>query len=319
MFAPAMPKPKGMPVMVKASPLLRLNNGVEMPAFGLGVYQSGPRDTVRAVESAIADGYRLIDTAAAYLNEREVGEGIRRSGIPRAELFIQTKLWISDYGYDRALRAFDASVRRLAIDYLDLYLLHWPMPSDFDATIASYKAAERLLADGRVRAIGVCNFNPQHLQRLLAETQVVHAVNQVELHPFFTQRDVRAADEQLSIVTQSWSPIGGLNRYVPANAQPIRDPLSDPTIGALARKYRKRPAQIILRWHIDHGLSVIPKSVRPERIAENIGIFDFALSADDVATVDALDTGVRGGPDPQLVDTKMFTFSIEDHYAQVAE
>jgi diketogulonate reductase-like aldo/keto reductase len=304
--------------MAKASPVLRLNNGVEIPAFGLGVYQSEPRDTVQAVEIAIANGYRMIDTAAAYLNEHEVGEGVRRSEIPRAELFIQTKLWISDYGYDRTLRAFDASLRRLALDYLDLYLLHWPVPSEFERTIASYKAAERLLADGRVRAIGVCNFNPEHLQRLRAETQVVPAVNQVELHPFFTQRDVRLAGERLGIVTQSWSPIGGVNRYVPKKGQSIRDPLSDPTIGALARKYGKTPAQIVLRWHIEHRLSVIPKSVRQGRIAENIAIFDFKLSTDDVAAIDALDTGARGGPDPQLVDSKMFAFSIEDHYAKLA-
>lgn len=175
-------------------PNVTLNNGVIMPTFGLGVFQSPPADTVRAVEAAIGGGYRMIDTAAAYLNEREVGEGIRRSGVSRGELFVQTKLWISDYGYEPALQAFDASLRRLGLDYVDSYLLHWPMPSDFEATVAAYRACETLLADGRARAIGVCNFSPKHLDDLIARRCVVPAVNQVELHPFFTQAAVRKAD-----------------------------------------------------------------------------------------------------------------------------
>src|SRR5436190_1953101 len=213
-------------LMSTTTPNFTLNNGVIMPTFGLGVFQSPPADTVRAIEAAIGSGYRMIDTAAAYFNEREVGEGIRQSGVRRGELFVQTKLWISDYGYEPALRAFDASLRRLGLDYVDSYLLHWPMPSDFEATVAAYRAAETLLADGRT------------------------------------------------------------------------------------------PAHIVLRWHIEHGLSVIPKSVRAERISENIDIFDFTLTADEIAAVDALDTGVRGGPDPPVVDTKLFSISIEDHYAQ---
>lgn len=305
-----------MNVMSTKTPHLTLNNGVIMPAFGLGVFQSPPAETVRAVTSAIADGYRMIDTAAAYFNEHEVGEGIRQSGINRAELFVQTKLWISDYGYDQALRAFEASLRRLGLDYVDSYLLHWPMPSDFEATVAAYRAAEKLLADGAVRAIGVCNFSPKNLDDLIARSSVVPAVNQVELHPFFTQDAVREADGRLGIVTQSWSPIGGVNRYNAADKKVVQDPLRHPTIVTLAERYRKTPAQIVLRWHIEHGLSAIPKSVRPERIAENIDIFDFTLTSDDVASIDALNTGVRGGPDPQIVDTRLFTISIEEHYAQ---
>lgn len=300
---------------MSATPLLTLNNGTAMPALGLGVYQSSPEDTVRAVDTAIARGYRLIDTAAAYFNEREVGEGIRRSGIARDDLFVQTKLWMSDYGYESALRAFDASLQRLGLDYIDLYLLHWPVPSELDATVAAYRAAEKLLADGVVRAIGVCNHNPAHLDNLMARANVVPAVNQVELHPSFSQRAVRDADTRLGIVTQSWSPIGGVNRYYqPADRAPVQDPLSHPTIAALASKYGKTPAQVILRWHIEHGLSPIPKSVRAERIAENIDIFDFVLTQSEVASIDALDTGVRGGPDPDLVNPAMFPLSVDDHY-----
>src|SRR3954453_1628010 len=174
--------------MADENALLTLNNGVKMPALGLGVYQSPPEQTIGAVEAALATGYWLIDTAAAYLNEREVGEGIRRSGIDRSQVFVTTKLWMSDYGYNRTLRAFGVSQRKLALDYVDLYLLHWPVPTDFETTVASYKAAEKLLADGRVRAIGVSNFSPNDLENLIARTSVLPAVNQVELHPFFTQR-----------------------------------------------------------------------------------------------------------------------------------
>src|SRR4051812_34245544 len=189
--------------MTTSGPVLTLNNGEHMPAFGLGVFQSPPEQTTAAVETAIAAGYRSIDTAAAYFNEREVGEGIRRSGIERAELWVQTKLWISDYGYEHALRAFDASLDRLDVAYVDLYLLHWPMPSQFEATIASYRAAERLLAEGRARAIGVCNFSPTHLEKLITRSEIVPSVNQVELHPFFTQRAVRTVDAAHGIITQS--------------------------------------------------------------------------------------------------------------------
>jgi diketogulonate reductase-like aldo/keto reductase len=298
--------------MTGKSPLITLNNGVEMPALGLGVYQSSPEDTVGAVETAIQNGYRLIDTAAAYFNEKQVGEGIARSGIARAEAFITTKLWISDYGYDSALRAFDASLRRLGMDYVDLYLLHWPVPSDLDATVASYRAVEKVLADGRARAIGVCNHSPRHLETLISRTDVVPAVNQVELHPYFIQRDVRAADASHAVVTQSWSPIGGVNVYQPADPNNVKNPLEHSTVVDLAAKHGKTPAQVVLRWHIDHGLSAIPKSVRAHRIAENIDIFDFALTPEEIAAIDAMDTGVRGGPDPDDVDTNLFPLAVEN-------
>lgn len=285
-----------------STPLIELNNGVEMPALGLGVYQSGPEETAAAVETAIANGYRLIDTAAAYGNEAEVGEGIRRSGIDRDEVFVTTKLWIADYGYEPALKAFETSLDKLDLDFVDLYLLHWSAPSDFDNTIAAYRAAEKLLADGRARAIGVCNYTPAHLQALIDRTEVVPAVNQVELHPCFTQRDTRAADARHSVVTQSWSPIGGVYVNHPANPDNVRTPLQDDTIAELAAKQSKTPAQVVIRWHLQHGLSVIPKSVKPHRIAENINVFDFELSAEDMRAIDAMDTGKRGGPDPDVFD-----------------
>lgn len=295
------------------SPSIDLGNGVRMPALGLGVFLSPPEQTAAAVEAAIACGYRLIDTAAAYNNERQVGEGIRRSGIDRTEMFVTTKLWMTNYGYEATLRAFDASLGRLGLDYLDLYLLHWPMPSDFAATVASYRAAERLLAEGRVRAIGVSNFSPQHLETLIAQTDVVPAVNQVELHPYFTQQEVRDADTRYGLVTQSWSPIGGVRyRNQAAGHTQARGLLEEPILVELASKHGKTPAQVVLRWHIQHGLSPIPKSVRAQRIAENIAIFNFTLAPAETAAIDALDTGVRAGADPETVDVETFDFKVED-------
>lgn len=298
--------------MTGKNPLLTLNNAVKMPALGLGVFRSSPEQTAGAVATALAHGYRLIDTAAAYFNERQVGEGIVRSGIDRPELFVITKLWISNYGYEPALRAFEVSLRKLGLDYLDLYLLHWPVPSEFDATVAAYRAAETLLAEGRVRAIGVSNFSAKHLERLLEGAEVIPAVNQVELHPFFIQRDLRAAHQRLGIVTQSWSPIGGVYHRNPAAApKAVKNPLEHPAIVQLAEKYGKTPAQVVLRWHIDQGLSAIPKSVRPERIAENIDLFDFALSQDELAAIDGLDAGVRAGANPETVDAKTWPIRID--------
>jgi diketogulonate reductase-like aldo/keto reductase len=276
-----------------------------MPALGLGVFQSSAEQTAGAVETAIAAGYRLVDTAAIYGNERQVGAGITRSGIPRSEIFVTTKLWMTDYGSDETMRAFETSLGMLGLDQLDLYLMHWPVPSDFEPTIASYQAAEKLLADGRVRAIGVSNFNPAHLDRLLEHADVVPAVNQVEMHPFFVQRPVREVNDRLGIVTQAWSPIGGVyHRFPDAAPGPVKHPLQHPVVIDLAATHGKTPAQIALRWHIDRGRAAIPKSVRPERIAENIDIFDFVLSDDELTAIDGLDTGVRAGGNPELASAK---------------
>ncbi|HEX4065263.1 MAG TPA: aldo/keto reductase [Acidobacteriaceae bacterium] len=292
-------------------PVYTLNNGIEMPALGLGVFLSEPEKTEAAVRSAITDGYRLIDTAAAYNNEEQVGEGVRSSDIPRDEIFITTKLWISDYGFEQTLRAYDESCRKLGIEYVDLYLIHWPVPSAFEATVNSYKAMMKLLADGRVRAIGVCNFTSKHLETLIEQAGHIPAVNQIELHPFFSQPELRRAHKKHGIVTQAWSPIGGVQRYgAKAKADgKILDPLTHPTVVQLSRKYGKTPAQIILRWQIELGNSPVPKSVHPERIAENIDVFDFALTAEEVQAIDALDTGERGGWDPDQVAAETFSKS----------
>jgi diketogulonate reductase-like aldo/keto reductase len=296
----------------KHSPLITLNNDVKMPAVGLGVLDREQKElTADSVEAAIRVGYRLIDTAAAYGNEAPVGEGIRRSGIARSDVFVTTKLWLSKYGYDSTLRAFDASLRRLGLDHIDLYLLHWPVPTSFEATIESYRAAEKLLEDGRVRAIGVSNFSPANLKTLMDRSKVTPAVNQIELHPFFQQRELRGAHERLGIVTQAWSPLGGSVRRASAKDVPA-DPLHDPVIVELAKKHGKSPAQVILRWEVEHGISTIPKSFRPERIAENFDIFDFTLSREDVAAIDALDTGKRSGPDPEVVHAMTFPITVED-------
>ena len=281
--------------MSPKAPTMNLSNGIAMPSLGLGVFQSGPDETANAVRTAIELGYGLIDTASAYGNEAQVGEAIRSSGVERDRIFVTTKLKPDDYGAEQALRAFDLSMDRLGLDVLDLYLLHWPVPKRFDETVASWKVAERLVSEGRVRSIGVCNFNPGHLDELVARTDVIPVVNQVELHPFLVQNNVREANARLNIVTQAWSPIGGVNRYW----QSGEDPLRHPATVKLAHKYGKTPAQIILRWHLDRGVAVIPKSVHPARIAENIDLFDFTLADDDIATINALDTGKRGGPDPE--------------------
>jgi diketogulonate reductase-like aldo/keto reductase len=300
-------------VVTAKMPLYKLNNGIKMPALGLGVFRSEPVKTVAAVRSAVADGYRLIDTAAAYMNEQQVGEGVRFSGISREEIFVTTKLWISDFGYDQTFHAFDRSLRKLGLDFLDLYLLHWPVPSTFEATVDSYKAAIKLLADGRVRAIGVCNFRANDLDKLIEQTGHIPAVNQVELHPFFNQHELRKADEKRGIITQAWSPIGGVKRYgAKASTEGAQDPLLHPTVVLLSKKYGKTPAQIILRWQIELGTSPIPKSVRSERIAENIDIFDFALTSEEVQAINALDTGERGGPDPEQVNPQTFSITIQD-------
>jgi diketogulonate reductase-like aldo/keto reductase len=290
---------------------ITLNNGVIMPALGLGVFQSPPEETTAAVEAALAAGYRHIDTAAAYGNEREVGEGIRSSGIDRSDVFIETKVWVSDYGYDQTLHAWKKAVGKLGVDYLDLLILHQPVPGRFEKTIAAYKALETLLADGRVRAIGVSNFMPHHLKQLLAESDVIPAVNQVELHPYFAQRDVQAADAEHGLLTQAWSPIGGITFY-PGWGEDRKNVMQDPAIAAIAEEHGKTPAQVMLRWHLQQGRSAIPKSTNPARIAENFDVFNFDLSSDELAAIDALDTGVRNGPDPDVSRDQWFDVSIPE-------
>jgi 2,5-diketo-D-gluconate reductase A len=269
-----------------AVPNITLNNGVEMPQLGFGVFQIPNDETEAAVTAALAAGYRSIDTASIYGNEEGVGAAIAKSGIPRDELFITTKLFNSDQGYDSTLRAFDESMARLGLEQLDLYLIHWPLPKH-DKYVDTWRAFEKLLADGRIRAIGVSNFQPAHLRRVIDESDTVPAVNQVELHPYLIQEEVRAADAAHGIATESWSPLakGG-------------DLLSEPAVTALASKYGRTAAQIVLRWHLRLGCVVIPKSVTPSRIKENLAVFDFELTDEDVASVSALDRGERTGPDP---------------------
>ena len=282
-----------------ATPTVTLNNGVVLPALGFGVFQSPPAETTAAVETALKVGYRHIDTAAAYGNEREVGEGIRRAGIDRSEVFIETKVWVSDYGYDETLHAFDKAAGKLGVEQLDLLILHQPAPDRFDKTLAAYKALEALLFDGKVRAIGVSNFMRRHLDRLLTDISVVPAVNQIELHPYFTQPDVQKADAEHGILTQAWSPIGGITFY-PGFGNDRVSVMDDPLLRELAAAHGKTPAQIMLRWHLQQGRSAIPKSTNPGRIAENFDVFDFELSADELSRIDALDLGVRNGPDPDV-------------------
>jgi 2,5-diketo-D-gluconate reductase A len=285
--------------------MLTLNNGVQLPEIGFGVFQSSPEETADAVRTALETGYRHIDTAAAYNNERQVGEGIRASGVDRDDIVLETKIWVSDYGYDQTLHAFEKATGKLGFDTVDILILHQPAPDRFEKTIAAYTALERLLADGRVRAIGVSNFMPHHLDRLLGETEVVPALNQIELHPYFTQPDVRAADAQRGILDQAWSPIGGITFY-PGWGEERRSVMQDPTIAAVARQHAKTPAQVMLRWHLQQGRSAIPKSTNPGRIKENFDVFDFSLTDEELAALDGLDTGVRNGPDPDGMDTSRF-------------
>ncbi|MDF3292502.1 aldo/keto reductase [Streptomyces silvisoli] len=271
-------------------PAITLNNGVTMPQLGYGVWQVPDAQATDAVRTALEAGYRSIDTAAAYGNEGGVGRAISSSAIAREEIFVTTKVWNNHHGYDSTLRAFDSSLSKLGLERLDLYLIHWPVPSR-DLYVDTWRALEKLYADGLVRAIGVCNFQTAHLRRLLDETDVVPAVNQIELHPHFQQAELRAFHAEHDIATEAWSPLGqgkGL--------------LDDPTIGKIAEKHGRTPAQIVLRWHIQLGNVAIPKSVTPSRIAENIDVFGFELDGDDLAALAGLETGTRLGPDPDTFD-----------------
>jgi 2,5-diketo-D-gluconate reductase A len=267
-------------------PDLVLNNGVKIPQLGFGVWRVPAEETRQAVATALEAGYRHIDTAKLYRNEEGVGAAVRDSGLDRDAVFVTTKLWNKDQGYDATLRAFDASMERLGLEVLDLYLIHWPMPAH-DTAAPSWRAMERLYLDGRVRAIGVSNFQPGDLRRLLDGCEVLPVINQVELHPYLQQRELRRVNEELGITTEAWSPLakGG-------------ELLADPVVTGLADKHGCTPAQVVLRWHVQHGTVAIPKSVTPSRIEENLDVFGFQLDDADLAAVDSLDRNGRTGPHP---------------------
>ncbi len=286
-----------------------LNNGVDIPALGLGVFQTPPEETRDAVRAALGTGYRHIDTAAAYGNERQVGEAVHSSDLDRSEVFLETKIWISDYGSDEALHGFEKSARKLGVDQIDLLILHQPLPSAFERTLQAYRALETLLTGGKVRAIGVSNFMVEHLTTLLERATVVPAVNQIECHPYFQQREVQDFNAEHGILTQAWSPIGGITFYRDGSHGSTLD---DPVIADIARAHAKTPAQVMLRWGLQHGRSVIPKSTKRSRIAENINVFDFELSAEEMAAIDSLDTGRRGGPEPDAITLEAFGREIPE-------
>ena len=276
--------PKG--TLVTSVPVIELNNGVRMPQLGYGVFQVPDDETATAVKAALDAGYRSIDTAAVYGNEKGVGQAIAESGLSRDELFVTTKLWNSAQGYDSTLKAFDESMAKLGLEQLDLYLVHWPTPQR-DKYLDTWKAFEKLYADGRVRAIGVSNFQPAHLERLMDAADVVPAVNQIELHPYLQQQEVREFDAKHGIATEAWSPLAKGGSL-----------LGDPVVAELAVKHSRTPAQIVLRWHLQLGNVVIPKSVTPARIAENFDLFGFTLTEEEVESLTPLDRGERTGPDP---------------------
>jgi diketogulonate reductase-like aldo/keto reductase len=263
-----------------------LNNGVRMPRLGFGVWRVPDDEAAAAVATALKAGYRSIDTAALYRNEEGVGRALRVSDVPREEVFVTTKLWNDAHGYDAALRAFDASMQRLGLDHLDLYLIHWPVPAQ-DLYLEAWRALEKLHADGRVRAIGVSNFTVEHLERVLQEGSVVPAVNQIELHPQLPQAELRGYHAEHGIATEAWSPLGQ-----------GRGLLDEPVLAEVAARRGVTPAQLVIRWHLRLGNVVIPKSVTPSRIAENLDVFGFELDDEDMAAIASLDAGRRLGPDP---------------------
>jgi 2,5-diketo-D-gluconate reductase A len=271
------------------SPSVPLNDGNSIPTLGFGVFKVPPADTEQAVSTALQAGYRHIDTAAMYGNERETGRAVAASGVPRDELYLVTKLWNSEQGYDSTLAAFDASMERLGIDYLNLYLVHWPMPKA-NKFVDTFKAFAHLRDQGRIRSIGVSNFEPEHLAVLVDATGIVPAVNQVELHPRLPQNEVREVHARLGIATEAWGPLGQGSL------------LTDAAVTAVAEDVGRTPAQVLIRWHIQLGNIVIPKSVNPQRIASNFDVFDFELSEKDMATISSLDDGNRLGPDPRTFD-----------------
>ena len=270
-------------------PMMTLNDGHKMPQLGTGIWQIDDAKTPQVVQQALSAGYRLIDGAAAYKNERGMGEGIRNSDVPRDEIFVTSKLWNDAQGYDMALRTFDETMKRTGLDRLDLFLIHWPLPK-LDAYVETWKALIRLRDEGRVTSIGVANFHEDHLQRLIDETGVTPALNQIELHPSLAQTHMRKVNERLGIVTQSWTPLGR------------GDSFEAPAVTRIAERLNRSPAQVILRWHIQHGLSVIPKSEHPDRLAQNFAVLEFELTAEDMAALDGLDNDHRTGPHPDEFD-----------------
>ncbi|SES98990.1 Aldo/keto reductase [Oceanobacillus limi] len=271
---------------------ITLNNGLKMPQLGFGVWQVPDEEATPAVSKALEVGYRSIDTAKVYQNEAGVGRALASSEVPREDLFITTKVWNTDQGYENTLKAFDASLERLGLDYVDLYLIHWPTP-EFDEYVETYKALEKLYKDGRVKAIGVCNFNIEHLQRLLDECDVVPAVNQVECHPFLQQPELKAFCKEHNIYLEAWSPLmqGG-------------EVLTNDVVTGIAEKYGKTPAQVIIRWHLQYDNIVIPKSVTPSRIEENFNVFDFELTTEDMEDIANLNRNQRKGPEPNEMNVR---------------
>ncbi|WP_022705988.1 aldo/keto reductase [Paracoccus zeaxanthinifaciens] len=270
-------------------PMMTFNDGNRMPQLGAGVFQIANDDTAGVVDAALRTGYRLIDGAAAYNNERGMGEGIRNSGVPRDEIFVTSKLWNDAHGHDAALRAFDQTMERTGLDYLDLYLIHWPLPK-LDKYVETWKVLIRLRDEGRIRSIGVANFHEPHLKRIIDETGVTPALNQIEIHPSLNQPEMRAVNKRFGIVTQSWTPLGRGDSF---EAAPVK---------AAAERTGRSVAQVILRWHIQHGLSVIPKSEHEKRLAENFDVLDFELTADEMAAIDKLENDHRTGPHPDEFD-----------------
>lgn len=271
-----------------------LNNGVKMPQLGFGVWQVPDDQATEAVAKALEVGYRSIDTAMIYQNERGAGRAIKESSIPREELFITTKVWNSDQGYENTLRAFDESLEKIGLDYVDLYLIHWPTPQ-YDRYVDTYKALEKLYHDGRAKAIGVCNFDIEHLERLLKECEVVPVLNQVECHPHLSQKEMKEYCSQRNIFVEAWSPLeqGG-------------DVLKDPAIEKIAENHSKSPAQVVLRWHLQNQTIVIPKSVTPSRIQENFQVFDFQLSHEEMEIIDHLNINRRKGRVPSEMNILQF-------------
>jgi diketogulonate reductase-like aldo/keto reductase len=273
-------------------PDLTMNDGRTIPQLGFGVFQIPQDETEVAVTTALKEGYRLIDTAQGYQNEEGVGAALAASDLSPDEVFVTTKLTNSEQGYDKTMKAFDASMAKLGLDVLDLFLIHWPLPM-FDQFVDTWRAFEKLQADGRIRSIGVSNFEIEHFERLFADTDVVPAVNQVELHPQFPQAELRAFHAEHGILTESWGPLGQ-GKGLLENAHVLR----------VAERRHRTPAQVVLRWHVQLGLVVIPKSVTPSRIAENLAVFDFELDESDLAEIAAVETGERLGPDPKTFDQR---------------